>query len=229
MPQCESIVLYTSVDCLALRLHASTATQPAITRSAATLDRTIIHRSEVTIILAITGRSKACLHEAAHAVTAVVMGLDVEGVVVTDPSDGETDIRQGDGHEAELVAVAIAGRTIERLLGRERALLWTSDWDAATLWASRLLGETQDRRAVDGVLEKASLLSRSVLSHAKPTVLSLARQLKKTGSAVGDDCRALLSMTPADELSALRADEAEYRKACAGLAVAPDPAGAARG
>lgn len=180
-------------------------------------------------ILAITGRSKACLHEAAHAVTAVVMGLDVEWVVVTDPSDGETNIRQGDGHEAELVAVAIAGRTIESMLGRKRALLWTSDWAAATLWASRLLGARQDSRAVEAVLEQATKLTRSVLSRARPTVFSLARQLRKTGFASGADCRSLLSMTPSGELSVLRADVAEYGKACATLAEAPDPALAARG
>ena len=180
-------------------------------------------------ILAITGRSKALLHEAAHAVTAVVMGLDVEDVTVTDPSDGETNISQREGCEAELVAVAIAGKTIECVLGRKRALLWTSDWAAATLWASRLLGSRQDARAVSEMLEQAAELTRSVLGHARPIVLGLARLLKRTGSATGDDCRALLSLTPASELAALRDDVERYRKACATLAVAPDPAGAARG
>lgn len=128
-------------------------------------------------ILAITGRSKACLHEAAHAVTAVVMGLDVEDVVITDPVMGETNISQCEGCEAELLAVAIAGKQIERVLGRERELLWTSDWAAATLWAHKLLGVEHDSRAVETVLEQASELTRSVLSHARPTVLSLANWL----------------------------------------------------
>lgn len=180
-------------------------------------------------ILAITGRSKACLHEAAHAVTAVVMGLDVEDVTVTGPSDGETNISQREGCEAELTTVAIAGKTIECVLGRKRALLWTSDWAAATLWAHKLLDAESDSRAVEVMLEQATALTRSVLSHARPTVLGLARQLKKTGFASANDCRSLLSLTPASELAALRDDVERYRKACATLAAAPDPAGAARG
>lgn len=181
-------------------------------------------------ILAVTGRSKACLHEAAHAVTAVIMGLDVEDVVVVDPSDGETNLAPGgEGCEAELAAVAIAGRTIERSLGRERALLWTSDWVAATLWASKLLGSEHDPRAVESMLEQATELTRSVLSHARPTVVSLAKQLKKNGSVPGVDCRSLLSETPADELAALRDDVGQYRKACAALAGATDAAVEAHG
>lgn len=156
--------------------------------------------------------------------TAVVMGLDVEDVNVTDPSDGETNISQREGCEAELAAVAIAGKTIERVLGRERALLWTSDWAAATLWASRLLDAESDSRAVEGMLEQATELTRSVLQHARPTVLSLARQLKKTGFASGADCRSFLSLTPASELAALRDDVERYRKACAALAESLDAA-----
>ena len=157
------------------------------------------------------------------------MGLDVEDVTVTDPSDGETNIGQREGCEAELAAVAIAGRTIESMLGRKRALLWTSDWAAATLWSSRLLGARQDSRAVEAVLEQATKLTRSVLSHAKPTVISLARQLRKTGFASGADCRSLLSLTPASELAALRDDVERYRKACAALAGSPDAAVDTRG
>lgn len=184
----------------------------------------------MTTILAITGRSKACLHEAAHAVTAVIMGLDVEDVVVVDPSDGETNIStQVEGCEAELAAVAIAGKTIERSLGRERALLWTSDWAAATLWARELLGAECDPRAVESMLEQATDLARSVLSHARPTVVSLAKQLRKNGSVPGADCRSLLSLTPAVELAALQADVEQYRKACAALAGATDAAVEARG
>ena len=182
------------------------------------------------IILAITGRSKVCLHEAAHAVTAVVMGLDVNYARVIDSHDGETDIRQSASRYAvDLTVVAIAGKVIEDMLGRRRELRWTSDWDAATQWAATAIGGQRDPRAAREALRSASRLADSVLRHAKPAVRSLAKQIRKTGRVTGEDCEACVPLIPAGDLAILRADVEEYRKACASLAGLPEAAADARG
>lgn len=172
-------------------------------------------------ILAITGYSKACLHEAAHAIVAVVMGLDVNYACVADSSDGETDIDQtGERYAADLTVVAIAGKVIEDALGRRRELRWTSDWGAATRWAAEAVGKQQDAREVSVVLRSAYSLAVSVLEHAKPAVRSLAKQLRKTGRAAGADCKACLTLAPAGDLAMLQREAASYRAACAELAAA---------
>ena len=131
------------------------------------------------IILAITGRSKACLHEAAHAMVAVVMGLDVDYARVIDSSYGETAIEQSDSrYAADLAVVAIAGKVIEDMLGRGRELRWTSDGGAAMQWAAEATGEQRASQATREALRSASRLADDVLRRAKPAVCSLAKQGK---------------------------------------------------
>lgn len=216
---------HTSADCLAR--DAEHDPQPRGPRST---HGCYHHRSEVVIILAITGRSKVCLHEAAHAMVAVVMGLDVNYASVTDSHDGETDIRQSASrYAADLTVVAIAGTVIEDMLGRRRELRWTSDWDAATQWAAEAIGGQRDPRAASEALKFADRLADSVLRNAKPAVRSLAKQIRKTGRVTGEDCEACLPLIPAGDLAILRADVEEYRRACASLAGLPEAAAGSRG
>lgn len=177
------------------------------------------------IILSITGRSKACLHEAAHAMVAVVMGLDVNYARVIDSNEGETAIEQSDSrYAAELTVVAIAGKVIEDMMGRTRELRWTSDGGVAMQWAAKAIGEQRDPQVTRKALSSASLLADNVLRRAKPAVLTLAKQLSKTGRVTGEDCDACVPLIPAGDLAALRADVEEYRKACASLSALPEAA-----
>lgn len=173
------------------------------------------------IILAITGYSKACLHEAAHAIVAVAMGLDVNYACVADSSDGETDIDQtASRYAADLTVVAIVGKVIEDALGRGRELRWTSDWGAATRWAAEAVGKQQDAREARVVLRSAHSLAVNAVEYAKPAVRSLAKQLRKTGHATGEDCKACLTLIPSGDLAMLQREAASYRAACAELAAA---------
>lgn len=216
---------HTSADCLAR--DAEHDPQPRGPRST---HGCYHHRSEVVIILAITGRSKVCLHEAAHAMVAVVMGLDVNYARVIDSHDGGTDIRQSASrYAAELTVVAIAGKVIEDMLGRGRELRWTSDWDAATQLAAEAIGGQRASQATREALKFASTLADNVLRRAKPAVCSLAKQIRKTGRVTGEDCEACVPLIPAGDLAILRADVEEYRRACASLAGLPEAAADARG
>lgn len=178
-------------------------------------------------MLAITGRSKACLHEAAHAMVAVMMGLDVNYARVINSNEGETAIEQSDSrYAAELMVVAIAGKAIEDMMGRTRELRWTSDAGVAMQWAAKATGEQRDPQETREALRSASRLADNVLRRAKPAVITLAKQLRKTGRVTGEDCEACAPLIPAGDLAALRADVEEYRKACASLASLPVAAAA---
>mgnify|MGYP006920940281 CR=1 FL=1 len=156
-------------------------------------------------MLAVTKKSKACLHEAAHAVTAVILGLRVDSVEVASAIDGTTDIRKtGETGDWELLVACLAGKQMEAILGRSRSLYWSSDWNAATQLASRLTGSGATERDTVRLLSTACELASSILSCAKPSVRAVATQLKNTGSATGDDCKRALSLLSASEDHAMR-------------------------
>lgn len=178
----------------------------------------------------ITERSKACQHEAAHAMVAVVMGLDVNYARVIGSNEGETAIEQSDSrYAADLMVVAIAGKVIEDMMGRTRELHWTFDGGVAMQWAAKALGDQRDLQVTREALRSAYLLADNVLRRAKPAVLTLAKQLRKTGRVTGKDCEACVPLIPAGDLAALRADVEEYRRACASLSGLHDSAADARG
>lgn len=159
-----------------------------------------------------------------------MMGLDVNYASVTDSNDGETAIKQSASrYAAELTVVAIAGKVIEDMMGRVRELRWTSDAGVAMQWADKAIGGQRDPQATREALRSASWLADNVLRRAKPAVLTLAKQLRKTGRVTGEDCEACVPLIPAGDLAALRADVEEYRRACASLAGLHEAAAVARG
>lgn len=148
------------------------------------------------------------------------MGVTIRRVTVAAPNDGTTLLDTEVGPSAvDLLAVSMAGKQMEFLLGRGRLLYWSSDWAAAVQLAAKAVGSASDSREAREALLAAGQLTASILLHAKPAVRSLAKQLRGAGYATGADCKQCLQKTPEQEQEMIQQLATAYRRTLSSLAV----------